>query len=377
MKIKLLFPLLLITISSVSFHPQQMIKIETVTGDLANQFKAAFNKERSDGNFWIGYSILRTDEHQFLIGSSYFTDELNTVTLRDIIQNTEKYQTYNTLSNKIKNKKKHGRSISINDGFSIHHNKGTDRETALLFMYDKNSGSIVNFAEVLVCNLSLYVDLENHPVLWLGQKENKSSLEFLLELNKKMKGEFQTKELIPAIAIHTDQQIVTSFLKEIIFSNAERDLRECSVFWLGFQNNYDALDALRKIIKNEPLKDLRKEAVFGLSNIDLPEATDELITIARRNGDDELRKNAVYGLGNKSVKKAEDALKNIVETDPDIEIKKHAVYALANSSNNNVPYLIDIAKNHSSLSIRKCAIWSLSNSNDERALDALIALAKN
>lgn len=367
----------MIAFSAVSFHPQQTVKYDSITGDLADQFKTAFNKGQSDGIFWIGYSILRTDENQFLIGSSYFTDELNTVSLRDIIENSEKYKTYNAQNNKIKNKKKHDRTISINNGLSIHHKKGTDKETAILFMYDKTSGSIVNFTEVLVCNLSLYVDLENHPVLWLGQKENKSSLEFLLELNKRSGNEFQIKELIPAIALHSDQQIVTSFLKEIIFSNAEKDVRECSVFWLGFQNNYDALDALQTIIKNEPSKDLRKDAVFGLSNLDLPEATDELITIARRNDDDELRKNAVYGLGNKSVKKAEDALKNIVETDPDIEIKKHAVYALANSSNNIVPYLIDIAKNHSSLSIRKCAIWSLSNTDDERALEALIALAKN
>ena len=78
-----------------------------------------------------------------------------------------------------------------------------------------------------------------------------------------------------------------------------------------------------------------------------------------------------------AVRKAEDALKDFVDNDPDVEIKKTAVYALSNSSKDAIPYLITLAKTSSSLQVRKSAIYSLGNSGDERALDALIELAKN
>jgi HEAT repeat protein len=244
-------------------------------------------------------------------------------------------------------------------------------------MYDKNSKSIYNFTELVICNLSLYVDLGNYMVLWLGESDNKNSLNFLLDLYNKSNKGFSKRELIQGIGIHIDQPATTSFLKEIIYSKAEKDLRKSAVLWLGFQGNNEAFTELKKIIKNDSSIETRKDAVISLSNMQSPDAIDELINIAKHNGNDELRKHAVYGLGNKAVKQAEEILKNIIEDDPDIEIKKHAVYALVNSSNNIIPYLIKIAKTHPSLSIRKSAIWSLGNSDDERAVDALIDMAKN
>jgi HEAT repeat protein len=108
----------------------------------------------------------------------------------------------------------------------------------------------------------------------------------------------------------------------------------------------------------------------------LPGSIDELVYIAKHNNEREVRRNAIYALGNKAVKKAEEALKDFVDNDPDIEIKKTAVYALSNGLRDAIPYLIKIAKTNSSLEVRKSAIYALGNSDDERALDALIELAK-
>jgi len=375
MKKKLLSIVLVIMLSVSAVQTQCIIKIDRASGDLSAQFKTTFNNARSNGNFWIGYSLRVDSDYQFLAGSCYYHDENNIVSLRDVLMNTGKFKNYNSQNTKTK-RRTHGRTINIHSGLSIHDNV-TDKETAVLFMYDKNSKSINDFVETAVCNLSLYIDLGNYPIYWLGEAENKNSLNLLLDFYKASKDESAKEELIPAIGIHTDQPAATSFLKEIIYGKASKDLRENSVMWLGFQNNHEAFDILKKIVNSNHSSDIREQAITSISFIQSRDAINELINIAKHNSKDELRKRAVYGLGNKAANQAEEALKNIIEDDTDVEIKKHAVYALANTSNNIVPYLIKIAKTHASLSIRKCAIFSLANMDDDRAVDALIEMAKN
>ncbi len=376
MKTKILSISLAFLIFADFICAQHMIKIDNVSGDLTNLFQTAFNNRNADEDFWIGYSIQVNSGNQFQVGSCFLDDEHNKINLRDIIMNSEKFRNYNSSNDRASNKRKHGKHSWINRGISIS-DKGADKETAILFLYDKSSKSIYDFEELVICNLSFYVDLGNYPVLWLGEADNKKSLDFLINLYRKSKDNFSKKKLISAIGIHVDQPAATSFLTGIINKDSDKELRKSSVFWLGFQNNKEALITLEKIIYNDSSIEIRKDAVMSLSFIQSPEALDELINIAKRNGESEIRKQAVYGLGNKAVQKVEEALKNIIEDDPDIEIKKHAVYALANTSNNIIPYLIKLAKTHPSLEIRKCAIWSLGNSDDERAVDALIEMAKN
>lgn len=375
MKIRPIVILFLVLISAAPVRAQQMVKFEKFTGDVARQFESILENDRPDGNFWIGYSIMRTDDNQFIVGSYSFNDD-NAITLRDVITNSAKFRDRAANRDKSKKGKISGRMFGRGKGVSIS-TSGTDRETAVLFLYTKNAKRIDDFSEVAICNLSLSVELSDHPLFWLGEADTKKSIDFLFGTYEKLNTDESKEDLVSAIGIHTDQQAVTSILKKVIDSNVGDDVRENAVFWLGYQNNAEAFTAIKKIIGSDPSFEMRKQAVWSLSTMDLAVATDELISIAKKHGNNELRKQAVYGLGNKAVVKAEEALKGIVEDDPDIEIKKHAVYALANTSDDIVPYLITVARSHRSLSIRKCAIWSLGNSRDERAVDALISLAEN
>lgn len=375
MKLKI-FTAAILLVLTPAIHSQQVIKIDKTSDDLANQFRSIISSVQPKDGFWIGYSIQINSENQFFIGSYLFNEEENIINLRDVINNTNKFRNYSPNKDKIKGNRNHGKSFRINHSISISY-KGTDKETAILFKYDYNSKSIYDFEELVICNLSLYVDFGNHTVYWLGKTDNKNSLDYMFDLYKNVNDTYFKKELISGVGIHIDQQETTSFLKNIIYGKSEKELREHSIFWLSCQNNNEAFTTLKKLISSDPSIEIRKDAVISLSNMKIPGATEELINIARHNGESELRKHAVYGLGNIAVKQAEDALKNIIENDPDIEIKKHAVYSLANTSNNVIPYLIKLAKTHPSLSIRKSAIWSLGNSDDKRAIDALIEMAKN
>ena len=371
------FIVLLVIIYAAAVHAQQVIKINTDSGDLPKQFTSCFNSAQKGSSFWIAYSIQRTDERKILVGSCFCCDDNSAITLRDIIENTKKFSDYRSGNTHRKRSRISGTMLNISSR-SKNSDKVTDKETAVLFRYDKYSKNINDFAEIAICNLSYYFDTDGYPILWLGKKESKASLDFLFDLYKKAKDKSEKKDLMQATGIHNDQPVVTTFLKNIINSKEDLELRKNTVFWLGIQDNNDAFAELKNIINKNASFELRKDAVFGLSSIEVPGALDELINIARHNENSEIRKNAVYGLGNKAVQKAEEALKNIIENDPDIEIKKAAVYSLANNPEKNIPYLIKVAKTNPSLEIRKSAIWSLGNaSDDKRAVDALIDLARN
>ncbi len=361
-----------VLIAAFILHAQPVVHFNGSTHDLQKEFEAAFNKGKQYGQFWIGYSIERNDDRQIFVGSFSADDDLNMISLKDIISSKRTIHGNKSVHS---NKNIAGKIFSIGRETSSDNNKTSDKETAILIRYDKESRTVFDIVEVGVCNLSHNFVLRNRPLIWLGIKDNKSSLNYLLSFYTKLKQSSSRKEMIAGIGIYTGQPSTTTFLKNIIENSPDVKLRKEVAFWLGLQNNSRVLSILKNVINNDPELKVRKNAVWGIGNIQLPEATDELINIAKRNAEDELRKNAVFALGNIAVKRAEEALKDFVENDPDIEIKKRAVYALANRKD-NIPYLITIAKSNPNLDIRKCAIWTIGNSNDARALDALIEMAK-
>ena len=375
MNVKKLIFLGLVLIPAALIHAQKVNMINDTSRNLSGQFEEAFSKAKSYENFWIGFYIKRHDARRILIGSYFLNDDNSNESLKDIITNHKNPGSFKSHVNTSKHIKRYGRNIWIQNGISIS-DKKEDRETAILFMYENNPNNIYDISDIAVCNLSRYFDLDEYPLFWLGEKNGQNSYNFLTNLFEKAKRITLKKKLLNCIGIHSNIPEVTKFLIRIINSNAMEDLRESSVFWLGFQNNEESFSEIKNVVKNDPSQEMKKNAVQSLCYMDFPGATEELIAIAKHNTDYELRKQAVYGLGNKAIIKAEEALKNIIDNDPDLEIKKHAIYALANNPD-NLSCLIKIAKTNTSLSVRKSAIWNLGNSDDQRALDALIELSKN
>ncbi len=360
----------------VLINAQPVTVIKDGKGGLPELFKRAFEKGGTNNNFWIGYAIERKDKRSVMTGSFNCNEGSKYVSLRDLILNTRKAQEYESEVHKRKTDRRDGGIFSINYGISINEEQNRDKETAILFLYNKSSKSINDIMENGICNLSGHFDLDGYPLLWLGLHDNKSSLNFLSGMYKQA-SELRTKRaLAAAIGVHNGEKETTGFLKNIITGNGDAKLRADAAFWLGFQDNREALNVLNKTVGSDPSIEVRKNAVWGIGYMDLPEALDDLIIIAKHSDAIELRRDAIYALGNMAVKKAEEALKNFVDNDPDIEIKKCAVYALASGSGENITFLIKIAETNPSLEIRKCAIYSLSNSDDERALNALIKMAE-
>ena len=145
---KYLIDLFVIT-SAVLLHAQQVIRIENLPSDLSVQFNEAFNRGETFKDFWIGYSIMRNSDREVMIGSFYFADKYQPVTLRDIIMNKQKAIDYFSHFSQTTNRGKFaGRSFRMINGTSINDKGIPDRETAILFRYDKNSKSVNDFREI-------------------------------------------------------------------------------------------------------------------------------------------------------------------------------------------------------------------------------------
>ncbi len=362
---------------TVILQAQPVIKLNDFSSGLQKQFNTALKQGScTSNNFWIGYSIKRDDKRRVMIGSFYYNDKFKNVSLRDIITNTQKARDFESYISKEKKNSPSAVSYNINFGTSIKDKKAADKETAILFMYNKNAQDINDLKIIGICNLSYNFDLNGHPLIWLGVQDNKASVNFLISMFNKEVQLQSKKEMAAAIGVHTGQPEATDFLTKIVTSKDNTSVRADAAIWLGMQNNIKALNVLNLVIKSDNKLEVRKNAVWGIGSMELPEALDDIISIAKHNSNLELRKDAIFSLGNKAVKKAEEVLKDFIDDDPDIEIKKTAVYALAKNSGDSISLLIKIAKTNPNLEIRKCAIYSLSNSNDERALNALIELAK-
>lgn len=366
---------LLVCLLCIISFSQEVIKISKAYGSLEEQIKSTYEAAREYDDFWIAYSIETKNKFSISVGSFLLFDKDLKISLGDIIEMTPRYIEFKKSYLNSKNNR-NGRAVHVTNGRFVS-DEEADKETAILFRYDRNSTDISDFAEIAICNMAQYIDLDGIILYWLDKKDAAKSAEFVTTMFEKNKSWFTKEELVSAIGIHAGQPKVLPILKNIIYGNEKEDMKEDALFWLGVQNTNEAFSILKNVINDDKFGELREDALMSLGNMDLEQATDELIKIAKTNKDDNLREHAIYGLGNKAVKKAEEALKDFVENDPDIEIKKRAIYALADRSEENIPYLIKIAKTHKSLTIRKTAIYSLSNyAEDESAVEALIDLAR-
>ena len=100
-------------------------------------------------------------------------------------------------------------------------------------------------------------------------------------------------------------------------------------------------------------------------------STDALIDIARHHSSSSLRGKALFWVGRQAGEKAAATLKDAVDNDPEESVKAKAVFGISQlPDDQSVPMLIDLLKTHPSRAVRKKAAFWLSQKSDPRALAA-------
>lgn len=365
--------LILVYISQV--YPEQVIKYKGAAEKLKEKWHWALKtakQQKFAGPFWTGYSIERLMCQNSYIGC-FRSDDEDAPSLRQIINHIHRASKSNFRDDDDYTRKTIRHSSKDREESC----EKVLKEVAILFKCSIKKKRELQILDVSITNMSLYFDLEDLPLIWLGKARHSESIGFLEDLYDRHPEVDVKKEIITAIGIHQNPKQVTRFLKSVLLSKDDNELRENSAFWLGQQDSQEALDILNQVARTDRASDVREKAVFGIYLMKLKTAMPVLIDLARHAKHTEVRRKAIFWLSQKASRNVSKVIEDIAFSDEETEIQKQAVFALSQLPNDeSVPRLIKVAKTHPNFKIRKKAIFWLGQSHDERALEALIEFVK-
>lgn len=356
---------------------QEVIQYPNQNDDLSKRWTWAENETKSKkykNGVWIGYSIQRKMGENSHIGS-FSRDYKDKITLQELI-----YRKKPDPDEKLSDKEIIERTIKE----TLDELRDEEREkrkvlkdVAILFRFYSFPGDFDDVKNIKVSNLKLHVNLDETPLIWLGQAGHDNSLDFLQNFSGEIQSLEMKKRFTMLIGIHDGSKRSVLILKEFATKDDLAEVRKSASFWLGSTKQKEALDILKQIVKTDRSSDVREHAVFAISNMRSRESTDVLIDLAQKSRDSEVRSKAIFWLGQKASKKAEKALEDLVYSDDETKIQKKAVFALTQlPQHKGVPQLIKIAKTHPNVKIRKQAIFWLGQSKDPRAFNAIVELVE-
>ena len=312
---------------------------------------------------WIGYSIERMMEVNSYTGW-YSSRRTGYPTLQMLVYGRELEPTP-TATEKHRSTK-----LQDRDGTS----QRVRKEVAVLFRFASGGQSL---RDVRISNISLPVELDELPLVWLGPADQAESLQLLKEQYASAPITELKEELVGAVGMHDAVGLVTPFLREVLASREHDQVREQAVFWLAENEDPDVLPLLERTARGDTSEDVREQAVFGISRIETDDADEMLIRLARNLDDRETREQAIFWLGQKASERAAANLEDIAENDPDVEIQKKAVFAISElPDDEGIPRLISIATDHRNPKVRHAAIFWLGESGDPRAVDVLVQIVR-
>ncbi len=211
-------------------------------------------------------------------------------------------------------------------------------------------------------------------LFWLAQKEPAREIFSLLRntaLNDPSP-QVQERALFALSEYNAPQS--QELLLQIARTHEKVELRKKSIFWLTQKNesSKEWADQLLDFVFNDPSPQVQEHAVFNLTQLDT-DVRGQLLEIAKTHPNQEIREKAVFWLG--QIADSEQIVSDLTDialNDPVESIQQKALFALTQSESDlAVDALIELSKNHPNLSTRKKAVFWLGQSDDERAVQAI------
>ncbi|HMG73605.1 MAG TPA: HEAT repeat domain-containing protein [Pyrinomonadaceae bacterium] len=273
------------------------------------------------------------------------------------------------------------------------------RNVGVFLLHDPDRNSITRLE---LYNLDRRNEFGGHPVYWLGRAENNESIKLLQSIITDSAAPQVAEQITSAIALHDGTDTILA-IKELLLGSSNQKARTTAAFWYGQVSTDTSL--LAQLVRNDKeYTELRKQAAFSLgvskdknslntlqdlynavANREVKEqiifaasineakdqSIDFLLKIAQAEPDREMRKRALFWLGQKAGEKSLQGLRAVTtSSDADADVQTQAVFAISQRpANEAVPALINLAKIHPNPEIRKQAIFWLSQTGDERALE--------
>ena len=328
-------------------------------------------QEGGPGGFWVGYSISKYMHEGSWMGRIGGRDWSSRKSLYALLG---KEHLEEALPPELK------RELGFTSDGVIHIDRPAHTDVRIL----KEVGVLVYFAgrtrapvKIQMSNMSLGVALDEKPLFWLGKAADEESTDYLKSLFGETGDEALQADVLRAVALHENRASNFNFIAGVVTSDADEELREDAVFWMGQLDLPQGLALLKDVVAKDRSMDVREKAVFAIHQMTSVEAQELLIDLARHATPREVQKQAIFWLGQQASEKATALLEEILYDEADTEVQEHAVHALAQMpAEKSIPKLIEIAHTHPSVSVRKKAIFWLGDSGDPRAVEVLVEMVK-
>ena len=187
--------------------------------------------------------------------------------------------------------------------------------------------------------------------------------------------------IAPRVAISGDHYAVTIPGQSSANAMDEKDEIKAIALQSLMQSNPErALPYIGEMLKNDSKasKGLKEVAVRLLGQYRGPNSTTLLLDLARNQTDPRLRRSAIYSLSNVEDDKVFDLLLDLATKSEDPEIAKTALRALANHRSQKAKDSIgSLALNAKSLLIRRDAMYFLGERKDDASIERLISIYDN
>lgn len=324
------------------------------------------------GGVWIGYSIQRLMSENSWIGSFNSFPEKDEPSLYELVTGRRiEFQ------DRDRDDWKEAARKALSRAERKKMEKKVLKEVAFLFEFRGSPKDLENLRTIRTTNITLRVDLDGLPLLWLGSASSEESVEHLKALSGKVSTRRASEKIVQAIGLHGNTPGVFGELSGMLKSHSQGSIREEAAFWLGQLDTMPALKILAETARKDGSKKVAEKAIFAISQMSMPQAAETLIDLGRNGPSREVRKKAVFWLGQHASKMVIDTLESFVYDEGDEEVQKQAVFALMQlPDNEGVTHLIRVAKTHPNPRIRKQAVFWLGECDDPRAFDAIIEIAK-
>jgi HEAT repeat protein len=145
------------------------------------------------------------------------------------------------------------------------------------------------------------------------------------------------------------------------------DVGGLTLHWLTDVRAGDSVDWLAVLAADDSRR-VANTATMAIALHADARATDRLIALARDGKTNAVRGTALFWVAQRAGDKATGTITQALE-DPETEVRKKAVFALSQlPKDEGIPKLIDVARNHRDVAVRRQAMFWLGQSRDPRAL---------
>ena len=353
-------------------YPDSTRSLAPETPGLAQRWKGAVDEAKKRGfgkGYWIAYSIQRLMPENSFIGSFYSDTRRNKPSLGELLTGREQVDV---------SRERTSGNFTVTDGVTFVGDMDSRRHKVM-----KEIGILFHISaagetdQIKVTNLSLHVDLEGDPLIWVGGADDKESIAFLKSRFEGTRSSRVKEHAVEAIGLHAPSSNVLSFLHDILTGSEADKVREEAAFWLGQMDTDEALKVLIEAAETDRSESVRKKAIFGIGQMEGDRGVDALIKLARKNSGKKVREEAAFWLGQRASEKAIATLNDIAFSGDDTDVQKSALFALTQlPDGSGVEYIIKIAKTHPNPKVRKEAVFWLGQCDDDRAIEALIKIVR-